>query len=190
MAIRVIRVGGSLLTWQPFVAQFEIWLEAQAPAVNVLIAGGGPWVELLRQSAQRFEIPEAEAHVLCLRAMSVTAELLGQLCGGTVVRSLDSIQNEDQKSSRLVLDVYHQLEEVDTFRGDALPRTWAVTSDSIAARIATDLRADELVILKSSDPPPGIADHSELGELGYVDPYFATAVGDMPVRIINLRRFD
>lgn len=188
MPLRVIRVGGSLLTWDSFVSVFERWLGSQPPAFNVLTAGGGPWVELLRQSARRFELPESEAHVLCLRALSVTTDLVGQLCRCPVVLQLNDVQRAvAHQQMRVAFDVYQHLEEVDALRSDSLPKTWAVTSDSIAARIAEDLRADELVLLKSADCPEVSGGFAELGGLGFVDSYFATAARGLEVRFVNLR---
>jgi len=54
--------------------------------------------------------------------------------------------------------------------GSVLPRSWTVSSDSIAARLAEVLPADELVLLKSSDPTTGEADG--LADQEYVDEFF------------------
>lgn len=179
-----------MLTWDEVVSTFNRWLASQTPAVNVLIAGGGPWVELLRQSAQRFDMREQDAHVVCLRALSVTAKLIGNLFECDVHSDLTDLAAKLPSfplSSQVAFDVYEHLETVDAIRNDALPKTWDVTSDSIAARVARDLDARELVLLKSADCPATADDHEKLGELGYVDPYFATAAKGIPVRFVNLR---
>ena len=77
-------------------------------------------------------------------------------------------------------------------RPQALPscRTrWQVTSDSIAAHVALRLGAAELVLLKSI-LPVGRFQHRTTGRLGFVDAHFPTAVGALPVRIVNLRDAD
>lgn len=190
--IRVIRVGGSLLTWSEAVPAFKRWLGQQSPAVNVLIAGGGPWVELLRQSAQRFEMKEPDAHVVCLRALSVTAELIGRLFDCEVYSELTDLSAKLPSfplPSHVAFDVYEHLETIDAMRSDALPKTWDITSDSIAARVARDLEASELVLLKSADCPVEADKHQELGELGFVDPYFSIAAKGQSVRFVNLRSY-
>ena len=189
--IRVIRVGGSLLTWEQFSTVFKKWLLDQPPSHNVLIAGGGPWVELLRQASKRFDIAEAEAHAMCLQALRVTASLVGHRCNCCVEDNLSRVQAElscpDAEPVLIAFDVSQHLQIVDAARKDALPKSWKVTSDSIAARIAADLSAQELLVLKSSDCPCDATDFHSLGEVGYVDPYFATAAQGLNVRFVNLR---
>src|SRR4030095_14560394 len=88
----------------------------------------------------------------------------------------------------VILDPRRFLNEVEPqARGDVLPHTWSVTTDSIAARLAEVLGADELVLLKSADPPPS----ATLADLagGYVDGHFPTAAANIAcVRYVNLRR--
>ena len=66
-----------------------------------------------------------------------------------------------------------------------LPHRWSVTSDSIAARIAGCLSAEELVLLKSVDPPePAVCGPP------FVDEHFAVACEALRrVRCVNLRQF-
>ena len=60
------------------------------------------------------------------------------------------------------------------------------TSDSIAARLAEVLGADEVVLLKSQDPPSQ-ASLAELAASGYVDAWFPEAAAGLSVRLVNLR---
>ena len=67
-----------------------------------------------------------------------------------------------------------------------LPESWDVTSDSIAARLAEIIAADELVLLKSAPAAPGLL--HEIAAAGYVDNFFPQAAeGLMRVRFANLR---
>ena len=158
--IRVIKVGGSLLTWDALPQKLTGWLAEQPPALNVMIAGGGPWADLLRDSAKRFGLSEPSAHAMCVRAMSVTATLLSDLVDCECERSFDGLRQR-VGNGVLVFDCQTWL-----LAGEAqdLPKSWDVTSDSIAARLAMDLNA-ELVLLKScdagtDDPASLVASHS------------------------------
>lgn len=183
---RVVRVGGSLLTWDELLPRLRKWIDEQPPANTVFIAGGGPWVELLRQSAARFHIDEPTAHVLCLRAMSTTANLLAEITQTPVVVSIEEVLKLG--SDEVVFDVYYHTEHIDRKKKNALPRSWDVTSDSIAARVASDLGASELVLLKSAEcTPEHYRDRKKLSEIGYVDPYFPVASEGLKVRYVNLR---
>ena len=70
----------------------------------------------------------------------------------------------------------------------ALPASWEVTSDSIAAWLAEGLGAGELVLLKSSEPT--LPTPSEWATSGYVDAYFLEASANLPVvRAVSLCSF-
>ncbi|MDX1962327.1 MAG: hypothetical protein SFX18_04195 [Pirellulales bacterium] len=72
----------------------------------------------------------------------------------------------------------------------ALPATWDVTSDSIAAWAARELAAEELVLLKSCLPDVDIATENVyplIAESGYVDRYFPVLAKNLPsVRFVDL----
>ena len=71
--------------------------------------------------------------------------------------------------------------------GPPLPHDWSVTSDSIAARLATAVGAAELVLLKSTRIAPGTS-QAAAAATGLVDEYFPRAACTVPrVRWVNLR---
>ena len=226
--LRVVKLGGSLLTWAPVWEQFAAWHARQAAARCVVVVGGGPWVELLRQGASRFRLDEAESHRLCLRAMSLTARLmaacvpearlisnLATLAGakGAGAKGAGEKTDCDQSRILLVLDAEEFLHfDEPKLPGTRLPANWSVTSDSIAARVAACLSADELVLLKSQLPPHALAaagpekglpaSHREAlltavggGELllgwsaaGFTDGFFPQVARGLPrIRVVNLR---
>ncbi len=79
-----------------------------------------------------------------------------------------------------------------TLPGKKLPADWSVTSDSIAARIAITLSADELVLLKSASLPNAAnCDIQEMSNAGYVDGFFVELANSINrVRFVNLRSID
>ena len=194
--LRVVKVGGSLLDWPPLANVLPRWLAQQPPAGHVLVCGGGTWCDALRQAQQQFALPETAVHWLCVEALGVTAGLLAQVL--RLPPPLADWRRAGQAATAplggacttVVLDPRAFLHAHEPhLPGTVLPHDWSVTSDSIAARLAEVLQADELVLLKSADPPPG--DVAALAAAGYVDRHFVQALPrSIPLRLVNLRAID
>ncbi|MBC7855233.1 MAG: hypothetical protein IAF94_17525 [Pirellulaceae bacterium] len=187
LSVRVVKVGGGLFRYQPeahaketaaqeLPAALASWLARQSPAVHVLVAGGGEFADAVRRADAAHGLGDEAAHWLCVDALSDSARLLGGLVKVSVVTRLKEIPCS--LPSLCIFDPAPFLHA-----SDPLPHTWAVTSDSIAARIAEHLAASELVLLKSCLPASGVA--------GYVDEYFPVAAANLArVRCVNLRSRD
>ena len=184
---RVVKVGGSLFDFDELPRALAAWLALESPARNVLLAGGGDFAEAVREADRRFGLDDATAHGMCITAMSVTAELLAALIPDCrLVSRIEEITSGD-KETRVFDPGPHWPDEERRQAGEKLPQSWRVTSDSIAARLAEVIHADELVLLKSADPPEGAALEA-LARAGYVDAYFPRAAAPVQkVRMINLR---
>lgn len=174
---RVVKVGGSLFDWPDFPLQLWHWLHAQPPAENYLIAGGGRLADAIRHYDPVLGLGEATSHQLCLDLLGVTARLL-EACLERAAKQLGA-----WPPTTTVLDVNAHLPRSST----ALPECWEVTTDSLAAMIARQLCADELVLLKSAAPlPPYTVAHAAAA--GYVDAFFPAAAAGLPrLRAVNLR---
>ena len=188
-ALRVVKVGGSLLEWPHLPIALPLWLDAQPPGRNVLIAGGGQLADWLREADARFQLGQSVSHRLCLEALRVTAVLLAELLPEsrlvTTFEALQALVHSPADRAVGVFCPYRFMIEWEPARHpQPLPATWAVTSDSIAARLAEMIQADELVLLKSADPPPAGPTSG-----GYVDDYFAAATQKLAnIRYVNLRQ--
>ena len=187
--IRVVKVGGSLFAFSALVQTLETWLDSQAPAVNILIAGGGRLADVIRDADRRFSLGELPSHWLCVDVLAVSARLLATLLPTSYLEvTLVDVRRRLSTNAvecPIVFCPAHFLRHDEPRLGDpVLPHSWSVTSDSIAARVARALSADELVLLKSSDPPDPLPPGSD-----YVDPYFSEASKGVPkVRLVNLRQ--
>jgi aspartokinase-like uncharacterized kinase len=195
-ALRVIKVGGSLLDWPPLVPALRRWLACQRPAGNVLLCGGGIWCDALREAQQRFALAEQAVHWLSVDALTVTAGLLAQLL------QLPPPETDWQRVGQAARSAYRARCPAVVFDprvflyaheaklpGSPLPPDGRTTSDSVAARLAEVLGASELVLLKSADPPS--EDLGELAAAGYVDMHLARALPrDLPLRLVNLRAWE
>ncbi|MEX0586270.1 MAG: hypothetical protein WD176_06485 [Pirellulales bacterium] len=183
-ALRVIKLGGSLLGRSDLAARFDGWLDVQPPATNVIIVGGGRIVEALRELDHVHKLAPAAAHALAIDAMRVTAKLAATLLSRPVVDTLDV--GSETGHMTVVLDVSRILAiHEPTAPGVRLEPGWHVTSDSIAARVAVMLGANELVLLKSA--PAGSEDITALAARGYVDEFFPRIAREIAtVRFVEL----
>jgi aspartokinase-like uncharacterized kinase len=188
-ALRIVKVGGSLFDLPDLRERLEAWRRSQSPATNLFIAGGGNLAEALRELDRAHHLNERDVHWLSIEAMSITAKFLRSLLHVGLLRTCDEIEDalSGTRPTDWVLDplTFYDDEEP-CLPGTKLPTTASVTSDSIAARVAEAMHADELVLLKSRLPETAsIASESRAG---YVDEFFPTIGGQLKcVKCVNLR---
>jgi len=192
---RVIKLGGSLLDFQRLVPALRTWLAAQAPMPSVMIVGGGSLADAIRAAFDTHGLDEEAAHWLCIRLLGVTAELAARLLPEAVlVKQFDDLLVMQGAASLAIFEPEQFVREETSLlerlceRGiRSLPHCWDVTSDSIAARLAVLLRADELVLLKSGLPTDRTT-LQEAADTGYVDRHFPAAAAELTrIRCVNLR---
>lgn len=183
----VVKLGGSLLDLPDVGERLERFLESRRDQRAFLIVGGGPAADLVRAWDQRHHLGDEAAHWLAVRTLSLTAHLMASLLSSAqVVTSLEACPSVWDEGALPLLDPYEFL-VADDLGSAALPHTWDVTSDSIAARVAEATGAGELILLKSSAPQEPIS-LSEASRLGFVDRFFPRAARTLPkVILLNLR---
>jgi aspartokinase-like uncharacterized kinase len=187
--LRVIKLGGSLLDFEGLVPQLRRWLSEQAPAINLVVVGGGRLVDAIRQIDRAQRLTEQAAHWLSIKAMGLTADSVAGLLPeeATLIADIDELVRTGLPARLYILDVGQFLRQESQRSHDPLPASWQVTSDSIAARLARTLSASELVLLKSA-LPDRCGKLADLIAVGYVDRYFQRAGGGaVPIRCVNLR---
>jgi aspartokinase-like uncharacterized kinase len=196
MDIRVVKLGGSLLDDADVAVRYRRWLNTQRPARNVLIVGGGKLVEVLRHADQRHSLDQSLLHWLAIDCLGINARLMaGLLHEAELVAEWNGLRRRllqmlpDGKSGTLVFDVVGFMRQIEPqLPGARLPHGWAVTSDSIAARVAAALAAGELVLLKSTLPAEEPQTTQALADVGYVDEQFPTVAREVRmIRCVNLR---
>jgi aspartokinase-like uncharacterized kinase len=190
--LAVVKVGGSLFDLPDLGPRLRQWLAAERPAGGglLLVPGGGPTADVVRELDHRHGLGEEASHWLALRALSLNAHFLASLLPSTRVIDdvLECCRVWDEGRTP-ILDV-HEFARADEDRPGCLPHSWAVTSDALAARVAVVADARSLVLLKSTSIPD-VVDWAEAGRLGLVDAMFAEvlhqASHNPQVRIVNLR---
>jgi 5-(aminomethyl)-3-furanmethanol phosphate kinase len=184
----VIKVGGSLLDWPALPERLSTYLESQGAEARVLIVGGGKAADVVRELDGVHNLGPRRSHTLALHAMDLTAHLLAALLPtAQVVTRVERLPTLWRGSALPILSPRRFLDGADARSPDPLPASWDVTSDSIAARVAVYLQAQELVLLKSAPIPPD-ADRNAAARLGLVDPAFpGVARGLDRIAYVNLR---
>jgi aspartokinase-like uncharacterized kinase len=149
----------------------------------LMVPGGGALAEAVRELDSTHGLGEETAHWLALRALTVNAHFLASLVPGALVVGHP---DEWQRDSVAILDC-HAFAVADEGRAGALPHSWAVTSDSIAARVARVAGVRRLVLLKSVTIPHDV-DWREAARRGWVDEYFPLLVdGTLEVQPVNFK---
>ena len=191
----VVKVGGSLFDHPALGPALRAFVESLAPADVLLIPGGGPVADAVRELDRVHGVGEESAHWLALRALGVTAAFLEGIARPTPPTPLPEGRGEKSPPPFReggwgvgVLNCFTFACE-DEGRPGSLPHTWAVTTDSIAARAAVVFRAERLVLLKSVDIPSGTPWETAAAN-GWVDAHFPQIAEALacPVEVVNFRR--
>ncbi len=187
--LTVVKVGGSLYDLPDLGPRLNRWLHECVGPEFVVIPGGGPAADVVRDLDRTHGLGEAVSHWLALRALALNAHFLAALLpAGCVVSQPEECHALWKTNCTPVLDV-HAFAVGDEANADHLPHRWEATSDSFAARIARMAGAGRLVLLKSITLPEGTT-WEEAAARGFVDALFAQQVRQVPalgVKWVNLR---
>ena len=158
----VIKVGGALLSLQNALPQVLSALELLSREHSfVVVPGGGPFADVVRSVHHIHTLTSDDAHWMAILGMDQYAILLAsRIRHAELVHRRGEIARARAGGRIPVLAPYRWLREV-----DPLPHGWDVTSDSIAAWVATRIGARRLILIK----PPTL----DLNTI--VDPYFEQA---------------
>jgi aspartokinase-like uncharacterized kinase len=181
----VIKVGGSLYDLPDLGRRLRDWLEELDTRRILLVPGGGPTVDVIRQLDRLHSLGEEAAHWLAYRGLLVNAYFLKALLpAADVVAGWAECPELWERRQIPILDV-HAFAAADDAQPGALPHCWDVTSDAVAARAALVGEARQVILLKSVTVTT-TADWT--ADPGIVDPCFAST---LPVGVqaeaVNLR---
>ena len=159
-----MKVGGGVLA---DVAGFDAVLATLDGVARscrlVIVPGGGPFADAVRAVDRQLGLSETTAHWMAIEAMDQYAQVIAErLARTSLIEDPRDIGTAIAAGRVPVLKPSRWLREA-----DPLPHSWDVTSDSIAAWIAGQLGARQLILVK----PAGV-DRVERA----VDPYFAHAL--------------
>lgn len=235
----VIKLGGSLFERDDWPVRLLVWLSAYglgsvSPPPRrqwverdiaqthdsqfwLIVAGGGPWIDTLRQWDGRQSLGDEACHRWCAQLLTITADVAARrlsmaadafpaigpdkaisVMPGLV--SIADIETPSQGSSIHaaftrtspallgVIDAGAYLEIASRRGRRRLPRDWTVSSDSLAAHLASRLRAKTLVLAKSCSLPSLVMTRTQAAQTGLVDSFFPQAApSQVSVQWLNLR---
>lgn len=180
MGLVVAKVGGSLYDLPDLADRLRTWAAGAGRAV-LFVPGGGAGADVIRGLDRLHAIGDHAAHGLALRVLTVNAHLLAELLSVPVRHDLG-----DRPPEVAVLEPFTFC-QADEGRPGALPQSWKVTSDAIAARVA-ELASADLALLKSVEMAVGM-NWQEAAAAGLVDETFPSVAARARLRVewVNLR---
>ena len=181
-SLAVLKVGGSLFDLPDLRERLRDWLARQPESHLLIVSGGGLMADAIRAYHKSQPLGEVQSHWLAIRTMTLNAYLLQALIPEAAV--VDAPREGGPRVC--LLDAFAFLDR-DERCPAALPHSWMVTSDSIALRAAKVFEADRLVLVKSTDLPPGTT-WADASAMGLVDAWFPQIAGDVIIDWVNLRR--
>ncbi len=153
--------------------------------VDVWIAGGGSFVDEVRNWQTLHGLDEETAHRISIGLMSQTAEIFQSMFLDwpllVNVQQLDTV--DPVATPNVVFNCQHW-----ALNNTALESSWETTSDSISLRLAAEIGASHLFLLKSRTPQSGQV--SDAIEDGLIDKNFISGRNNQSqpkTSITNLR---
>ncbi|MEO8418146.1 MAG: uridylate kinase [Methylophilaceae bacterium] len=167
----VVKLGGSLLGSH----ELERWLDIftrYGDGKIVIVPGGGIFADAVRESQKLSGISDAAAHHMAVMAMDQYGVLLAGLNPKLVKAESELEIAERGWQHRAIVWLPSKMVLAD----ETIPANWQVTSDSLAAQLASRLNADQLILVKSQRPDGGQISLEKLIKDGMVDEYFGDSI--------------
>jgi 5-(aminomethyl)-3-furanmethanol phosphate kinase len=167
----VIKIGGSLLG-SP---ELERWLALFAKFSDgqiIIVPGGGLFADAVRDAQKLSKISDACAHRLAVLAMDQYGLLMAEMNPDLALARTEMEIDERTWQHRCIVWLPSQMVLAD----DTIPKSWDVTSDSIAAWLAQKINAQHLVLVKSEKPDDTTLSLRLMTSAGMLDQAFSEFV--------------
>ncbi|MEP9373988.1 dihydroneopterin aldolase [Mesorhizobium sp. KR1-2] len=164
----VVKLGGSTA----YHAEMREWVRvlAEAPAPLVIVPGGGPFANRVREAQAQMGFSDASAHFMAILAMEQMA--LALLDMNERFLPARTVEEIDAALARGASPVW--LPSQMCYAAADIAQSWDVTSDSLAAWLAGRVDAEALLLIKQTDTFEAQVDIGGLVAAGFVDPLLPT----------------
>jgi aspartokinase-like uncharacterized kinase len=174
----VVKLGGSLMG----TPALKGWLDALVQFGDgkfVIVPGGGVFADAVRDAQTETYIDDATAHQMAVVAMDQYATLMTGLNVDLVMAASELQIAEHGCQNRAIVWKPSPMVLADK----DLPMNWDLTSDSLAAWLATKLNAKHLLVVKSILMNGAeTVDIKDLIFEGAVDAYFGEYIANKPFK--------
>ncbi len=159
----VIKLGGSLYG-NPLLQDWLSAISEHGRGKAIIVPGGGSFADAVRHAQKKIGFDDITAHRMALLAMEQAAVMLAGMHSEFVLaKNKQAIETAlNNKKIPLWLPVQMAL------AADDIPATWDMTSDSLAAWLAREVGATDLLLVKSCELGDNI-DIMALAKRGIVD---------------------
>jgi aspartokinase-like uncharacterized kinase len=165
----ILKLGGSLLESGRLTAVLDIVAKRKRPVI--VVPGGGKFADQIRQAQTQSGFDDASAHRLALFAMHQMANVI-------CTRSphfAPAASKEEFGVAGVNGLVPVWLPSAMAGADETIPKSWDMTSDSLAAWLAAETGAKDVALVKSCTVDP-MATLESLAAVGVVDPLFPSYV--------------
>lgn len=144
----VIKVGGSLAETPATLKALCIRLSEIAKKHSItVVPGGGKFADAVREIDRQYALSADAAHRMAILGMDQFGLLLSQIIPNSCATY--SLNAAKQLSKRKAVPIL--LPSRMMFKENPLEASWDVTSDSIAAYVASHLKADKVILVTDVD---------------------------------------
>jgi aspartokinase-like uncharacterized kinase len=140
----VLKIGGSLTKYPSDLKKLGQKINEMVKIFDLLVLpGGGEFANTVRNFDKKFKVSDQIAHKMAILSMDQYGLFLSEIFKNSYVfYSLDEIKNH-------TIPIF--LPSRFMFNENPLENSWDVTSDSISAYIASEIKAKKIILIKDVD---------------------------------------
>lgn len=183
----VVKLGGSLMDDPSILRNWLDVIEQKSREKVVIVPGGGIFADQVRSTQKQWKFDDETAHQMAILAMRQMALLLKSIKPSFVLaENVSSISEALSQHSFIIWSP-----DIIELNYHAIKPGWSISSDSLAAWLAGQLSAKELILVKSANIPRQ-SNIEQMQSQGVVDKAFGqfTTHATYKITLINKHEFN